>query len=177
MSELARQRENISAVKQRLGLRSAVVNYGLLAKREQDREHDRAAQEAAARREMIEEARRRQQEAIDTMPAYALSETLPLSNFSTELTVEVTEVGYGKPELKKTALQIIIEVLEDFPGVSVEDIKGIRRSKHIIRPRQLAIYEVFRQRPDMSSPVIGRIFNRDHTTILHAVKKIEKEMA
>lgn len=71
---------------------------------------------------------------------------------------------------------IIMEVLSDFPGVTIDEIKGPRREKRIVRPRQIAIYEVCRQRPDMSYPQIGRLFgNRDHTTCLHAVRKISKE--
>lgn len=71
---------------------------------------------------------------------------------------------------------IIMEVLSGFPGVTIDDIKGPRRTKLFARPRQLAIYEVSRQRPDMSFPQIGRLFGgRDHTTCLHAVKKIEAE--
>lgn len=80
------------------------------------------------------------------------------------------------PEQKKTINEIIAEVLEDFPGVTVADIKGKRRHVVLVRPRHVAIYEVWRQRKDLSLPVIGRHFGgRDHTTILNSVKKIRAE--
>lgn len=72
--------------------------------------------------------------------------------------------------------EIIMDVLADFPGVSIADVKGPRRNKAVVRARQLAVYEVYRRRPDLSYPQIGRIFgDRDHTTCLHAVRKISAE--
>lgn len=71
---------------------------------------------------------------------------------------------------------IIMAVLADFPDVTIDEIKGPRRQRRLIRPRQIAMYEVCRQRPDMSYPQVGRIFGgRDHTTCLHAVSKISAE--
>jgi hypothetical protein len=71
--------------------------------------------------------------------------------------------------------EIILSVLADFPDVTLSEIKGPRRDKRIRRPRQLAMYEVYRQRPDLSFPAMGRIFSRDHTTILHSVRKMSAE--
>lgn len=73
----------------------------------------------------------------------------------------------------KPMRQIALEVLENFPGVSLEEIKGSLRHRSIVEPRQLAMYEVQRQRPDLSYPAIGRFFHKDHTTVLHAVRKIK----
>jgi hypothetical protein len=68
---------------------------------------------------------------------------------------------------------IVREVLTAFPGVSVEDLKGSHRNRYIVKARHRAMYEVYMQRRDMSYPAIGRWFGgRDHTTILHAVKKV-----
>ena len=48
-----------------------------------------------------------------------------------------------------------------------------RRSRSLARPRQIAMY-LAKQHTTNSLPDIGRKFsNRDHTTVIHAVKKIE----
>ena len=53
---------------------------------------------------------------------------------------------------------------------------SVRRSRSLARPRQIAMY--FAKKLTTSSlPEIGRKFsNRDHTTVIHAVKKIEELM-
>ena len=51
-----------------------------------------------------------------------------------------------------------------------------RRSRQIARPRQIAMY-LAKNLTSMSYPEIGKRFgNRDHTTIMHAVRKIEELM-
>ncbi|TAX57130.1 hypothetical protein ELI01_18810 [Rhizobium leguminosarum] len=77
-------------------------------------------------------------------------------------------IGKGRP-----AKAIILEVLERFPGVSFAELKGPRRDKNIVRARQVAMFEVYDQRDDMSTPMVGNLFGRDHTTVLHAVHKIK----
>jgi chromosomal replication initiator protein len=51
-------------------------------------------------------------------------------------------------------------------------MKGKRRDKHIVFPRQVSMY-LIREETDSSLPVIGDAFSgRDHTTALHAIDKI-----
>lgn len=56
-------------------------------------------------------------------------------------------------------------------GFAVEDILGRSRVKGLIVARHEAIHEVAKARPSMSLPQLGRIFNRDHSTILSALNK------
>lgn len=56
--------------------------------------------------------------------------------------------------------------------VKSTDIRGKRRTKEIVEPRQLAMYFA-RQGTDLSYPELGRHFERDHTTVLYAVEKVE----
>lgn len=72
---------------------------------------------------------------------------------------------------KKTIATIVSEVLRDYPGVTWDDITGLRRTRDLIKPRHLCMVAVFEQRKDLSLPMIGRIFKRDHTTILAATRK------
>ena len=75
-------------------------------------------------------------------------------------------------EPKKTVKAIVDEVLQEYPGISYDDIIGPRCTRHLIEPRHRAMAEVVNQRPDMSFPHIGRIFNRDHTVIIYARNKM-----
>jgi|UniRef100_A0A6H1ZBN8 hypothetical protein len=79
---------------------------------------------------------------------------------------------------RRPARAIIDEVLAKFPNVSLEQVKGTGRQRHVVRPRQLIMYELYQQRKDLSFPAIGRMLGgRDHTTVLHAVNKIKAELA
>ncbi|MEM1288024.1 MAG: chromosomal replication initiator protein DnaA [Pseudomonadota bacterium] len=61
-------------------------------------------------------------------------------------------------------------------GLTKTDLLSARRTKQIVGPRQIAMY-LSKTMTVRSLPDIGRRFGgRDHTTVLHAVRKIEKEM-
>lgn len=78
-------------------------------------------------------------------------------------------------EERMQIIDIVIDVLTSFPGVTVEDVRGSRRCRRVVLPRQIAMYQCYVQRKDISLPMIGRWFGgRDHTTVLHAIRKIEK---
>ncbi len=60
--------------------------------------------------------------------------------------------------------------------IRVADMFSARRSRQIARPRQIAMY-LAKNLTSLSYPEIGRRFgNRDHTTIMHAVRKVEELM-
>jgi len=70
--------------------------------------------------------------------------------------------------------KIITEVGREME-VTPEDIKSLKRISNITSARQLAMY-VMREITDMSLPEIGKQFNgRDHSTVHHAIKKIEEK--
>lgn len=66
---------------------------------------------------------------------------------------------------------IIREVLEKWPGVSWAQVRGCRRAQHIVGARHHCIQAVAKQRPDLSSVAISRVFKMDHSSILYAIKK------
>jgi chromosomal replication initiator protein len=69
-------------------------------------------------------------------------------------------------------IEAIQGVVADHYGISDEEMKGKRRDKHIVFPRQVAMY-LIREETESSLPVIGNAFGgRDHTTALHAIEKI-----
>src|SRR5437588_6902994 len=64
----------------------------------------------------------------------------------------------------------------DYYNVSLEDMKSKRRDKHIVFPRQVAMFVVREETPS-SLPVIGQAFGgRDHMTALHSIEKIANEL-
>jgi chromosomal replication initiator protein len=65
----------------------------------------------------------------------------------------------------------------EFYSVSIDDLTGPGKTKALALSRQIAMY-LCRELTDLSLPRIGQMFgNRDHTTVMHADKKIRKEMA
>lgn len=68
---------------------------------------------------------------------------------------------------------IVAEVLQDYPGVTMADIVSVRRTRDLIKPRHRCYYEVYRQRPDLSFPAMGRYFKRDHSSLHHAIDKFK----
>lgn len=82
------------------------------------------------------------------------------------------EIDELDPE-KRSIRQIVTEILLQHPTLTIPMLKGVERRKEVCIVRQTAMYEIRKQRPDMSLPMIGRWFGgRDHTTVLHAIKKI-----
>lgn len=67
--------------------------------------------------------------------------------------------------------EILKEVAED-DGLTVDDLTGECRERRIAWPRQRAYYRAFVECPHLSYPEIARrIGGRDHTTILHGVRR------
>lgn len=67
----------------------------------------------------------------------------------------------------------IVGLLALDTGVSVSEIIGRDRSARITLIRHIAMW-LLRNFTPMSYPEIGRIFGRDHTTVICAVKRVEK---
>jgi chromosomal replication initiator protein len=70
----------------------------------------------------------------------------------------------------------IMAVTAEFFGVTMDDLCGPGKTKALAQARQIAMY-LCRELTDSSLPKIGQSFGRDHTTVMHADKKIRKEMA
>ncbi len=89
-----------------------------------------------------------------------LHDIIPESGKNTEVTVDQ-----------------IMQATADYFGVQAADLKGNSRSRVLVNARQVAMY-LCREMTDMSLPRIGQAFGgRDHTTVMHANKKIRKQMS
>jgi chromosomal replication initiation ATPase DnaA len=71
------------------------------------------------------------------------------------------------------AHEIIYNVARNH-GLGVRDILGGGRTKEVVKARHSAIKAVKAAKPHLSSTVIGRIFGRDHTSILWALGTLAK---
>ncbi|MCP3769353.1 chromosomal replication initiator protein DnaA [Streptomyces sp. MAR25Y5] len=78
------------------------------------------------------------------------------------------------PEITSTA---IMGSTADYFGLTVEDLCGTSRGRALVTARQIAMY-LCRELTDLSLPKIGALFGgRDHTTVMHADRKIRNLMA
>ncbi|WP_031039981.1 chromosomal replication initiator protein DnaA [Streptomyces sp. NRRL F-5650] len=78
------------------------------------------------------------------------------------------------PEITSTA---IMSETADYFGLTVEDLCGSSRGRQLVTARQIAMY-LCRELTDLSLPKIGALFGgRDHTTVMHADRKIRNLMA
>lgn len=70
----------------------------------------------------------------------------------------------------------IFKIISDFFSLKREDLLGNRRMKEVVYPRQISMY-LLRREMNYSYPRIARTLGgKDHTTIMHGVKKIEKDL-
>lgn len=77
---------------------------------------------------------------------------------------------------KRVTIDEIQKKVAEYFSVRVSDMHSPRRARMVARPRQIAMY-LSKQLTPRSLPEIGRKFGgRDHTTVLHAVKKVEELM-
>ncbi|MCK9524349.1 MAG: chromosomal replication initiator protein DnaA [Limnochordia bacterium] len=80
------------------------------------------------------------------------------------------------PPQKPVTVEGIMDVVSDHYAIKISDMKSKRRTRNITYPRQIAMY-LIRELTDRSLPEIGEAFGgRDHTTVIHAVDKIEREL-
>ncbi len=82
-------------------------------------------------------------------------------------------LGNSEP-ISVTIDKIFAAVYNKF-GVKREEIVGQRRNKEIVNARHIAVYLV-RNITEMSLPNIGKIFNRDHTTIMSSIEIVQKRL-
>ena len=77
---------------------------------------------------------------------------------------------------KVISSEFIQETVGKYFNINPKDLRGSKRSNDITFPRQIAMY-LCRNVANMSLPQIGKAFGkRDHTTVMHACNKIEKDI-
>ena len=97
-----------------------------------------------------------------------------------EVTLELAEQALkdiiSPDEQKVITPDYIISVVAEHYHVTVADLCGNKRSSKIVMPRQIAMY-LCRDIIDTSLKTIGKnLGDRDHTTVMHGIEKIENEL-
>jgi chromosomal replication initiator protein len=83
----------------------------------------------------------------------------------------------GENDAPTISAATIMAVTAEYFAISIDDLVGGSRSRVLVGARQMAMY-LCRELTDLSLPKIGDQFgNRDHTTVMHAERKIRAQMA
>ena len=82
-----------------------------------------------------------------------------------------------KVGIDRVTAAIIMNEASGYFGISIDELIGSSRSRTLVTARQIAMY-LCRELTDLSLPAIGQSFGgRDHTTVMHADRKIRQLMA
>ena len=111
--------------------------------------------------------------AINRIYANSQFTSEPITLIAVEHIIRDLICSKEKPRIK---IDDILKVISRHYGVTRGDILSERRNRSIVLPRQVGMY-LAKRLTARSLPEIGRRFGgRDHTTVLHAIRKIEREM-
>jgi chromosomal replication initiator protein len=83
-------------------------------------------------------------------------------------------IGSIENEMSNISIENIQAAVAEEYGVSIDDLKSKQRTERLAFPRQIAIYLACELLPSMSLPEIGKAFNKDHSTVIHARDKIRQ---
>jgi chromosomal replication initiator protein len=83
---------------------------------------------------------------------------------------------FSSPKQPNMSLDTIQKVVAENYSLSSNDLRGQKRTKNIVLPRQIAMY-IAREITEFSTTEIGQSFGgRDHTTVMHSCQKIEEQI-
>lgn len=92
-----------------------------------------------------------------------------------ELATEALKDVFATGKTKQITLELIQEIVASYFKIKVEELLAKKRTRNLAFPRQIAMY-LCRELTDTSLPRIGEMFGgRDHTTVIHAHDKINRE--
>jgi chromosomal replication initiator protein len=112
--------------------------------------------------------------ALIRVTAYASLSGEPIT---TELAQRLLADLLGDSKIKPRTDEELLAEIADILGFEVQALKGKSRQRPLVTARQIAMY-AFRNLTELSYPSIARLFGgRDHTTVIHAVDKIQKLMS
>jgi chromosomal replication initiator protein len=110
--------------------------------------------------------------ALNRIVAYASMGAMPIS---IELAQAVLSNVLYNPKKRQITPERIVKAVSEYYGVGLDQLKGQKRDKAIVMPRQIAMF-LMREETDVSLLRIGaELGNRDHSTVLHACDKITRE--
>ncbi|QRY62336.1 chromosomal replication initiator protein DnaA [Gordonia sp. PDNC005] len=110
--------------------------------------------------------------ALIRVTAFASLQNAELDRSLAEVVLKALMPDDGSIEISAAS---ILAISAEYFDISIEDLRGPSKVRNVTQARQIAMY-LCRELTDLSLPKIGEAFDRDHTTVMHAVKKINKEM-
>lgn len=108
-------------------------------------------------------------------PLLGMLETLAAQSRGGSLDVDDVKclLATGHPPSRRGPVGTIVAKVAETFGVAVKDVLGTCRQRAVLLPRQVAMY-LAREVAKLSSPQVGAAFKRDHTTVLHACKRVRE---
>jgi chromosomal replication initiator protein len=111
----------------------------------------------------------------------SLLRLMALSNLTNrEISISLAEEALkdivSPDEKKEITPALIISIVAEHYHITVDDIKSSKRNSDIAFPRQIAMYLCNTMTNASQKSIGAEMGNRDHTTIIHGIKKIENEM-
>ncbi|MPV85298.1 chromosomal replication initiator protein DnaA [Ostreibacterium oceani] len=107
----------------------------------------------------------------------ALNSVFALSQFNNQpATIDLAKMALRdilNAQQRQISVDNIQKTVANYYHIKVSDIKSKSRKASVARPRQVAM-AIAKQLTNLSLPDIGDAFDRDHTTVMHAVKKIDE---
>ncbi|HEY8677816.1 MAG TPA: chromosomal replication initiator protein DnaA [Candidatus Dormibacteraeota bacterium] len=101
--------------------------------------------------------------------------SLNRETINVEMAANLLQDMIPSSEARTLSMDTISRAVAAFYHISLEEMRGKRRDKHIVFPRQVAMF-LIREETASSLPAIGQAFGgRDHTTVLHSYEKISTE--
>ncbi len=111
--------------------------------------------------------------ALIRVTAFASLNKAPIDAALAEIVLRDLLADAGTTQISEAMIMV---ATADYFGTTVEELRGPGKTRSLAQSRQIAMY-LCRELTDLSLPNIGRAFNRDHTTVMYAQKKIRNEMA
>jgi chromosomal replication initiator protein len=112
--------------------------------------------------------------ALVKLVAFATINKLPLDMHTA--TIALKDI-LPPPGPKKITIECIQKEVCKYYGLDLPEMLSKKRNKHLVVPRQIAMF-LCRRLTDASLPLIGDQFGgRDHTTVMHSVDKINREIS
>lgn len=139
--------------------------YNPVFRRKAQASNKRRAEEAA---ELLAKARLEADRMLADAKARAEHIVQTALDRAEELVTAASDVPPQPPRVR--CMTIIREVALKH-GIAVEALLGQSRNRSMVPIRDEAIAAVHHARQDLSLPQLGRVFHRDHTTILHSLRK------
>ena len=111
--------------------------------------------------------------ALNTLIAYTKLMGMPIT---LEIAQQSLKTHFNSSRSANMSMDNIIRVVAEHFGLTPNDLKGKKRSHNIVNARQIAMF-ISRKNTDYSMTEIGQDFGgRDHTTVMHSIKKIEENL-